>query len=71
MEKSKQSIVVESSSKRDTVAHNVTRNTYGIDIKKRTAVKPVAACTSTESVVSSAKKVIVEHSKVIKALADR
>ncbi|MCD0493878.1 hypothetical protein LQD23_16475 [Chromobacterium violaceum] len=71
MGKFRQGATVEASKKRDTVAQNVTRNTYGIVIKKRTAVKPVAACTSTESVVSSAKKVIVEHSKVIKALADR
>ncbi|WP_162897052.1 hypothetical protein [Chromobacterium rhizoryzae] len=61
----------ESVTKRETAIQNVARNSYGIDIKKRVAVTPTSPCLATESVVTSAKKVIGEHKKVIKALGDR
>ncbi|OQS42308.1 hypothetical protein B0T45_05820 [Chromobacterium haemolyticum] len=61
----------ESAVKRETAIQNVARNSYGIDIKKRVAVTPISPCSATESVVTSAKKVIGEHKQVIKALADR
>lgn len=44
---------------------------YGIDIKKRHPVKPIEPSMATESVITSAKSVIVEHIEVIKALVSR